>query len=503
VADKEEKEESKIPKPVKEIKLIQQIYSQSIEEPYFWMLHWFKDDQRFKLQVTPDDDPYDYFNKSVIKINDVFTASESSSYFGSQAQRLGIQQDKASQYLAVIGKMIKEIFQMVREMRILDERLTYYHESYENKKDAVSSEITLKGMFVDLVEGGARNPGSVYGLASQVGFVTLPDLFFRARVKKGEGVDEIVDKDYGKFNEKVKEVLRRKLKQYYVWKDRTHVELVSRRRFVLSYIKQHNQIINMYMAWVRPYLKQIERLTMNDVSESAELIAGMEQAILEIETLVKLSNKKTGKYIPCVHLHFLYKTSPQMAYTEEYQRGPAHMGRMEITFRAQVLTKEQIDEMIKERQKKDFEMLASIDGSIREALDAMGDHLQQYLDEAELPTEKKKREEKAKEDLEKKAKEKQGITFRHKFYKTLTGHAAEDDKAKQTSIVGPFVELGKGFVQMANSLTGLSKIVKPPEKSKSDQWSEGNDEKAAKKSAIGMTCLTCHIFKKGHGMITW
>ena len=60
------------------------------------------------------------------KITDTFSASENSSFFGTSQQRVGLQQDKVSQYLATIGKMIKELFQLVRELRIIDERLGYY-----------------------------------------------------------------------------------------------------------------------------------------------------------------------------------------------------------------------------------------------------------------------------------------------------------------------------------------------------------------------------------------
>jgi hypothetical protein len=492
-------EEETIPKKEqvhKEVKLIQQIYNQSIEEPYFWIMNWFKDDNRNSLYVTPEEDAYKYFDKSVVKISDVFTASESSSYFGSQAQRLGIQQDKASNYLAVIGKMIKEIFQLVREMRILDERLTYYRESEAGGKDALSSEITLKGMYVDLVEGGAKNPASVYGMASQVGFVTLPDLFFRAMKKKGESVEEIVERDYGKFNEKVKEVLKRKLKQYYTWKDRTHSELGTRRRFTLSYLKQHNQIIRMYMAWVRPYLRQIERLTMHDFASSAELIAGMEQAILEIEVIVKLSSKKTGKYIPCTHLHFFYRTAPQMAYTEEYQKGPAHMGRMEITFRALTLTEEDIEKMKEQKLREDYEMLGRIDSSVKEALEGMGEELDKYLKEADEEKRKKEEEEKKKEEKEKEKKK----PLKAKVYKSLFGEPKEGEA--KTSMVGPFVELFKGVAQLTDALTGVSKLMKPKEKAE-DEWTMSRQKKAAKEAAVKLTYITFHIFKKAHGMITW
>src|SRR3989338_6821164 len=112
--------------------------------------------------------------------------------------------------------MIKALFQIVREIRIIDERLAYYIDTYEGRPNAMSSEITLKGVWIDQVEGGVKNAASVYGLAQSVGFSILPDLFFRIRIKDVDKLDNQVDAL--EFNEKVKEVIRRKLRQFYEWK---------------------------------------------------------------------------------------------------------------------------------------------------------------------------------------------------------------------------------------------------------------------------------------------
>ena len=76
--------------------LVHQIYNQSIEENYFWILEFLRQHEGY----------YD-----IIKITDLFTASEHSAFFGNAQQRLGLQQDKVSQFLATIGKMVKELFQ--------------------------------------------------------------------------------------------------------------------------------------------------------------------------------------------------------------------------------------------------------------------------------------------------------------------------------------------------------------------------------------------------------
>ena len=87
-------------------------------------------------------------------------------------------------------KLTKELFQIVREVRILDERLDLYNSSSKaiknkgnvfDRRMSQSAEIVLRGYWVDLKDGGVKSPGSVYGLATTLGYASLPDLFFERR----------------------------------------------------------------------------------------------------------------------------------------------------------------------------------------------------------------------------------------------------------------------------------------------------------------------------------
>ena len=232
------------PKPHNSYRIILETFNQSIEESYFWMLDHLRQTMGYA---------------NIDKITDIFSASEHSSFFGAAWQRIGLQQDKVSQFLATIGKMVKELFQLVRELRILDERLSYYEDSYAGTRSSESAEITLKGIWIDMVEQGSKNPASVYGMARELQFITLPDLFFSTHPQTKDEVDHIVDTKID-FNRKVREVLKRKLRSYLEWKRHTHSELKTKRQFTLKYLRQHYDIIRMYIQWVKPYLKNIKRL---------------------------------------------------------------------------------------------------------------------------------------------------------------------------------------------------------------------------------------------------
>ena len=351
------------PKPNERVRLVYEVYNQSIEEFYFWAMDNLHEEEEFT---------------EFLKIQDVFAASEHSAFSGVAMQRLGLYQDKVSQFLATIGKMIKELFQLVREIRIIDERLELYLKSNQGDEAA---EISLKGYWIDLVEGGAKNPASVYGMSRELGFVTLPDLFFAAPPMASAEVDNYVSKL--KFNRKLKEVLSRKLKTYLIWREHTFKEHQTRRIFTIKYLRQDYDIIKMYMMWVKPYLRTIKRIQMDqEKTESHRLIAAFEGSLIEIETLA-MRSFAGGKVLAIMNCHFDYRSRPEMKYVQEgYQRGPIHVGRTIMTFRTYMWTKEQLEQYKKFRAKEDFELLGMIDSSVQAAYTSLGEELEKYLAEA-------------------------------------------------------------------------------------------------------------------------
>ena len=155
------------PKTKQRYFLVYDSFTASIEEAYFWVHNNFI---------------YDQGMPEIEKISDIFAATEHSTFFGVSQQRIGLQQDKVSQFMGAIGKMIKDMFQIIRELRVLDERIEIYYKSkkmkvlkkgeyvnafkYKNKEwneertpeTENDHEITVKGLYVDMAEGGAKNP---------------------------------------------------------------------------------------------------------------------------------------------------------------------------------------------------------------------------------------------------------------------------------------------------------------------------------------------------------
>ena len=448
------------PQSARRYKLFYEGYNVSIEEPYFWILHYLRYYGAF---------PY------IDKISDIFAAAENSAFFGAAQQRLGGQQDKVSQFLATVGKMVRELFQLVRELRILDERLGYYADSYkEGSRSRESAEITLKGTWVDMVEQGAKNPASVYGMAREVQFTTLPDLFFSTHPLRQEDVDDTVDRERGKFNRKVKEVLKRKLRTFLAWKEHTFEELKNRRKFTLKYLRQHYEVIRMYMAWVKPYLRNIQRLQLDQTkTETPDLIVAFESSMIEIEILARKPIKDTeygenGKVNSVILQHFLFRTRPEMSYTQEYQRGPIHVGRVEVNFRAYAWTDKQIESYKRMRDQEDFQLLGILDASVKAAMEALGDELMRYLQEAG-------------EEMEKPAEDKKTVI-------------------KTKSLADPYVSVFKGFSELFSRKKNKAKKTAPK---KINIFQMEITKKAAEDHAKLNMWRTYHHFKKNHGMLNW
>ena len=329
----------------------------------------------------------------IIKVKDFYTAGETSSYWGNIEQRKSVQQEKYAQFMINIGQMTKSLFQLLRELRIMDERLEYYDQSF---KDDLDADYALKNIWITMVEGGAKNPDSVYGLAAQVGFLTLPDLFFKIRIKGRDNLENKIKEqkeDLGKagYNRKVLEVLGRKLFQYYTWREKTYKELNDGKRFKLRYFAQHLLIIKQYLNWLRPYLKNIKRLQMNlnNVSDP-DIIAAFETSKIEVEILGigqqydrpilgsdMVETKKYKEKFPVIKIELNYVAIPQMSFQQEYQKGAIHVGRTEIILSSYIATQKEIDEYMTKQDEDDLELLRVVDSSI----EAFMDDIRKYVKE--------------------------------------------------------------------------------------------------------------------------
>ncbi|MEM4245619.1 MAG: hypothetical protein QXR60_05455 [Candidatus Nanoarchaeia archaeon] len=446
-------------KPVRQQKIILEQMGASAEPSYFWVLNFLRHPNGLGYEVE--------------KTSDIFSSSEMSTFFGAAEERKQRQQERVSQYLATIGSMTKSVFQMVRELRIMDERLEYYEKSLKGDE---ASEITLKNIWTNIVEGGVESGTSVFGLARKAGFVTLPDLFFKINPKKGSaGVDREVNalKEQG-INSRVRSVLKHKLMEYYTWKEKTYQELKWGKNFRLKALNQHYQTMKMYIRWVKPFLKNIQKLEMYQ-SAAPELITAFETNMIQIELFAfkktfemyterGMVEREFTESIPCIRVLFKFVALPEMAFQKEFQRAAVHAGRTEITIQGYVLSPQDIEDYRKSKELEDLEILKYVDAS----LEALGDELKKYLVESGEMTE-----------------EQLGLKKK------------EPKPAYIKDIIHPFASIFKGFSEMFGGLR-----FGPPGAKKLSYY-EREQESAAAQVVSEHVYTLYDVFKKTHDMLSW
>ncbi|MDD5254194.1 MAG: hypothetical protein PHG05_03795 [Candidatus Nanoarchaeia archaeon] len=448
--------------------------AKGVEPIYFWYLNFLRD----------------LLKHNVEKISDVFTATEASSFFGDLSARRSQLQEKVSNYMGLIATMSKSIFQIIREVRIIKERLSYYedakkyHSADPKEKEAGdAAEIALKSIWVDMVEGGIQNASSVYGIATKVGFYTLPDFFFRIHAKDKDDVGKAIKNIEG-INQKLKEVLSRKLYQYYVWKEKTYAELKTREKFTLKYLSQQYDAMRLYTSWIKPYLKAINKLDLTGKAFSftdPDLVTAFDTSKIKLEiigTLKKFNMEGIYDKIEMNHKHFIqvvrvefeFSSIPHMAFQQNYQRGAVHGGVTRVWVKAYAPKMEEYEEYIKKRENEDFEILKSIDST----LDSLGEELKNYLKEAENVF-----------AVEKDAKEKE----------------SKDKKAKENEEIGPFKALKLSFKDLGSSFGQI--IPKQNKEDKRTEYEKDTEKSAAESGAIKNSFFLYDYFKKNFGLLSW
>jgi hypothetical protein len=338
-----------------------------------------------------------------------------------------------------------------------------------------SANMTLKGFFVDLVQGGGKSPASVYGMARELEFITLPDLFFDAPpFKTRDELENHINNLRKDFNENVLRVLVRHLSQFMQWRVQTGKEHTNRKKFMLKYLEQHYQAIQMYINWLRPYLRNINRLSMKSRNmDSADLISAFEGSMLDIEVLARKGSKilkvdeetKIGLW-ECLLVSFNYRTRAEMKVVQEgYQRGPIHIGKMEMNIRVYRWTDNDVKNYKKLKEKEDLELLGGVSSSVQAAIESLGDELSMYLDEAKGKKEEVTVEEKTKKSTMEK--------LFGDFY--VSNKESKPDKKK--------IKRFMSEKEVKEAISGF-KSIKPGH-------------------AMALSWLVYNNFKKSHRMVTW
>lgn len=439
----------------------------SIEKHYFHFVKFFTKHESTSFGIHAEE---------LIKLKDVFDASVSSSFHGQIGSKISAMQQQISGYLTQIGQLSKSLFPMVREIRLMDERLAMYNRSFSTKKDdqeARQNEVALKSTWIEVVEQGMQNPNSVYSMATKLGFVTLPDLFFginpqgkdpQEQLKNLTSALDEIHKQQA-FNTKVRIALEKKLVQYYTWKEKTWQEMEHTYKFRIKNLKQHYNVILLYVSWLKPYLTALKALQMKGNTSSYDLVSAFETSKLELELLAVI--KKGKKYHSCVLVRMAIVTKPELSYGQGGGRQVLHSGEIQVSIEPYAATQDDIDYYKKYSDSEHFKYYSGtavdLAGDIDAMLKSLGTDVEEYLREAETGERKEKKKEETPQDA---------------------------------TVFAPFTALKDSFKMF---LPEKSKDTAP---SKKESRAEEAEKKSMEESAAGSAWTVYDIFKKSNGMMT-
>jgi len=161
-----------------------------------------------------------------------------------------------------------------------------------------------------------------------------------------------------------------------------------------------------------------------------------------------------------------------MHYRQEYQQGPLHLGKLDVDFRLYGWHEKEIEAYKRYREEEEIEMLELVDSSVKAALEALKDDLEEFLAEAGEPFPDQKAQ-----------------------AKTRGG------KERRSNILDPFLSVGKGLGEMVGSVApSTGKNKKAGEKP--FKYNKVLANKAAHAGHNGMWQVYKN-FKKGHKMLSW
>ena len=158
-----------------------------------------------------------------------------------------------------------------------------------------------------------------------------------------------------------------------------------------------------------------------------------------------------------------------MSYNQEYQRGPIHLGRVEIDIRCYGWTNEEIENYKKMREQEDFQLLGIIDSSVKAAMESLGEELMRYLREAG-------------EDI---------------------GPKPQQLEMKKSSFISPYTSVFRGFSELFGKAKTPKKQPRPKKPSKTDLMKLSLARMKAEADTKATAWAIYHHFKKHHVMLNW
>lgn len=362
-------------KPAIKYNIIYDSLSEGLEPIYFWILDFMSESLPGGLGLEVWKGPEEY------------ESSVTSGYFGEIGQRATLMQQKAMEYLGAVNNVIKSILNLIYDLKEFEIRLGPYNKlkdpqtSDEEKRNALHS---LKGIWMDQVDA-RKGRGSINLLAQDLQFVTLRDAFFYVT-----DPGKIKDLD---LNERVRNILRRKIEEFNEWNKYSEREIRKRYKIEKVYLKSQAETLKLYANWLKPYLIAAQKLKMRSTSTKSLTNPNIVNSFNNMEIEIKIYGKKEikpdkvhesykdveldKKYYMLIEVIMLFRSVPSVL-SGQGGRQYVHAGRTDITINAYAADNVDL-EAIESREL--YEDLKLIDSYVGSTLSQLQEEIDKYTKE--------------------------------------------------------------------------------------------------------------------------
>jgi len=373
-----------------EHKLLYDSLSEQLEPTYFWILDFMQG------MAGPTE-----------KLVDNFVSTPGSGHFGELQGRATIMQKQGMETMRTINMLVRDILNLLYELKELEMRLGTYEDANAKEKDkADAGLLALKQIWMDNVDI-KKGIGSINNLSTgNLNFVTLRDAFMAV---SDPSLKDPVTKEEIDLNDRVKRILKARIEEFLKWRELSEKELKKRFEIEKTYLRSQAAALKLYARWARPYLVAANELEQMESGRNPNLVRVFNVIVLQLTLLgkreIKFENDRLGgakyppyitkmpkrKYYKCVLIDFNFRGVPnRISGRGDYSFG----GKVEVSFKAYALNSEELQKLDEKLAESDLSTaFRLVQNMTDESISQLQTDIEYYLTDKNKKQDKKDKEE--------------------------------------------------------------------------------------------------------------
>ena len=366
--------------PIEQHKMVYDVYSQSLEQIYFWIL----------------DEINKEFDGGADKLVDNFVSSPGGGHFSEFQKKATLMQEEGMKIFGVVNQIIRGILNIIYDLKEFQINLVTYGDlKSDDEKVKNAALLSLKQRWLDNVDI-KKQRSAIYMLAQNFDYALLIDAFMAVKT-----LDDVKNMD---LNDRVKRILEQRIAEFNKWVVESEKELKKRFEIEKLYLRSQVNSVRLYTRWAKPYLRAARQLEQN-LKPTADIVNIFDTAMFELVLMAKgkydplkdvasgelpevFKKLKLRKYTPATIVELRFRSVP----SRETQQGAyGYRGKVEVTFTSFALNVDEMKVLAEKIEEDDLgDAFKFIEGVTDESLGQIKDDINALLGE-EVKEEKKEK----------------------------------------------------------------------------------------------------------------